>query len=674
MSQATLLAPADGQTETPRRYRTGFRPDVEGLRAVAVGAVLLFHAAVPGFSGGYVGVDVFFVISGFLITGLLLGDIEKRGTFSLKDFYARRARRILPAAGVVLAATSVGAAFLLSPLRRQDVATDVITSALNVANWRFIGLQTDYLAEGRAQSPLLHFWSLAVEEQFYLVWAPLALVLVLVARKLRRSPLPILAVAIGAITAGSFAVSLYWTSTNLSLAYLSTPSRAWQFGAGALGALAVPHVARALRAGAAGRRQGYALGVAGAAAVLWSVYAYSADTPFPGTAALLPTLGTVAILLAGLAITPEHGPAGVARLLATAPARAVGRLSYAWYLWHWPVLVLWEAHFGEQHWPAKLALTLASGVPAWLTMRLVEGPIRLSPRVTAAPWRGLTVGLLAVLIPVTAGVVLDRSAGATAATAEGWKLRPSPQEARHDSPVANKTCMAREDTTTNGTCLFGDPASDTRVVLFGDSHALQWFPALEQIGRSHGWAVEVLGKSSCPVPVVAISIANQPKANESCVAWRNNTVDRILKGPKPKFIMVGTLMKKASVGKPYVDAWDDTLTRLAASGAPIVYLRDTPYPNKDVPECVSGIAPGSTACDFKHDPGVLPDAMADLIRDGKRPGVHLLDFTADLCPLERCPVVIGDLLVYHDQSHISATAARDYAPRMEAQLRAYGLA
>jgi peptidoglycan/LPS O-acetylase OafA/YrhL len=179
---------------TPNRQ--GFRPDIEGLRAVAVLAVLGFHATIPVMAGGYVGVDAFFVISGFLITGLILGDLAKHGTFSLKEFYARRARRILPAAGVVLAATSIACAFWLAPLRRQDTAFDVIAAALDAGNWRFIALQTDYLAAGRAESPLLHYWSLAVEEQFYLVWAPLALVLAVIARRLRRSAFPLIATAI----------------------------------------------------------------------------------------------------------------------------------------------------------------------------------------------------------------------------------------------------------------------------------------------------------------------------------------------------------------------------------------------------------------------------------------------------------------------------------------------
>ncbi|WP_276329048.1 acyltransferase family protein, partial [Crossiella equi] len=236
-------------------YRPGKRRDIEGLRAVAVLTVLGFHAGVPGFTGGYVGVDVFFVISGFLITGLLLGDIQRAGGFSLKEFYARRARRILPSAAVVLLAVAFGSWLLLPPLRARDVAVDVLAGALNVANWRFVVNQTDYLAAARDHSPVLHFWSLAVEEQFYLVWAPLLLgVAVLV----RRS-VPAIATVIGVLAAASFVLSVQWTASAEPLAYMGSPARAWEFGVGALAAVAAPWF-----------RAPAVLGVLGAAAIAWS--------------------------------------------------------------------------------------------------------------------------------------------------------------------------------------------------------------------------------------------------------------------------------------------------------------------------------------------------------------------------------------------------------------------
>ncbi len=659
-------------------------------------------------SGGYVGVDVFFVISGFLITGLILGDLEKSGTFSLKEFYARRARRILPAAGVVLAATSVACAFWMTPLRRQDTAYDVLAAALNASNWRFISLETDYLAAGRAESPLLHYWSLAVEEQFYLVWAPLALGLALLARGLKRSPFPVITVALLIITVVSFVLCVQWTTTNVPLAYLGSPSRAWQFGAGALGALVSPYLGRLLGRGGLGRFLGVLVALIGATAVVWSIVSYTKTTPFPGTAALAPTLGTVAILLAGSAITKARGPAGVAWVLATAPVRFLGRLSYSWYLWHWPVLIIWEAKFGAQPWGTKALLMLGSAVPAWLTMKLVEGPVRLSPRVTAMPWRGLTAGLAATVLPLAAGLFLNVSAVSALAAGNAIVAAPPPKplpaesgappppideghlylaplpviapgppkptakQARSDGPAVG-ACQIPSGNTVNGTCLFGDTSSKERVILLGDSHATQWYPALSAVAKPRRWAIEVLAKSGCPVHTFVIEARKVPQFYKECTTWRDKVIDRILKGPKPKLVFIGTMMEKEYVGQPYLYSWDATLNKLKTLGVPLVYLRDSPYPAKDIPDCVSGIPVGSDECDILRKDTLYPDAMADLIKAGGRPGIHLLDFTNALCPYEKCQVIIDGILVYKDHSHITATAAKALSARMEKQLLGYQL-
>jgi peptidoglycan/LPS O-acetylase OafA/YrhL len=702
------------QTERLRhgRYGTGFRPDIEGLRAVAILAVLGFHAALPFMAGGYVGVDVFFVISGYLITGMLLAEVEKRGRFSLTRFYARRARRILPAAGVVLVATSVASAVWLSPLRRQDVAYDTIAAALNVSNWRFVALQTDYLAQGRAESPLLHYWSLAVEEQFYLVWAPLALLVVVLAIRLRRSPMAMLAVGVTVLTVASFVTCLRWTATDVPLAYLGSPSRGWQFGVGALGALAAPVVARSwdrVRPAVP-----IVLGLAGGAAVLWACVGYDNGTPYPGLAAALPTVGTVAVILAGAkacrapnSAGSAGGPAGVGWVLATRPVRAIGRLSYSWYLWHWPVLVIVAARFGPVDWPVKLALVIAAAVPAWLTLRFVENPVRRSPRVTATPWRGLAAGLASATLAVAGGAALNANAtwaldrnsapvalppapspvpaaNQDAPLDEGHLYlppypvippgppRPSPRQARVDlSGVGG--CQISTGSTVNDSCLFGDVSSPDRIVLLGDSHAMEWFPALTEIARPRGWTIEVLGKAGCPVSTMVIESRNVPEFYRECDVWRQGVLNRIAREPRPKIIFVGTLMEEAYTGPEYISAWDDSLTRLKATGAPIVYFRDTPYPGKDIPDCVSGMAIGSDACDFARSSSLWADAMADLIRAGKRPGVYLMDLSYALCPHATCPAVIDGILTYVDGSHITATASRILAPRVQQQLERDGL-
>src|ERR687897_311670 len=304
-------SPAEANLKPPKE---GFRPDVEGLRAVAVGVVLLYHAGVPFAPGGYVGVDVFFVISGYLITGLLLRESEKTGTLSLARFYSRRAKRLLPMTVVVLGAVVlvVGMWPRFDPVRMDEVSLGVVASGLYVMNWLLAARATDYFAAGLQASPVQHFWTLAVEEQFYLIWPTLLLVVAWWCRRTGRSLRPALVVAFAAL----------------------------------------------------------ALAVGGLGAIAFATFRFNDATLFPGYAALVPTLGTAAIIAAGFATTS----AGPARLLTLGPVRHVGRISYSWYLWHWPLLVFAAAVWGSLSTLEGIGVLAASYVPTVLTNRLVEKP------------------------------------------------------------------------------------------------------------------------------------------------------------------------------------------------------------------------------------------------------------------------------------------------------------
>src|SRR5829696_7227833 len=361
----------------------GFRGDVEGLRAVAVLAVLLYHAQAPAGGGGFVGVDVFFVLSGFLITGLLWRELSETGRLSFGSFYARRARRLLPAAVLVLSVTAVVSALVLPPLSARAATDDAAAAALYVANYRFAVQGTDYLAGDTGPSPLQHYWSLGVEEQFYLVW-PLLLLLGSLAWRRRGGPSRATA---GGLLAGlgsaSFGLSLWWTDVAPPWAFFSLPSRAWELAVGGLVALALPWLRRMPGPVAA------VLGWVGLSAVVWSVVRLADTTAFPGVAALAPVAGTAAVVAAGCA-DPRFGPG---LMLERAPFLLIGRISYSWYLWHWPVLVLAPAAAGRAlGLGERLALAAVSGVLALLTLRLVEDPVRFSPRLRSRSRRGLAVG------------------------------------------------------------------------------------------------------------------------------------------------------------------------------------------------------------------------------------------------------------------------------------------
>jgi peptidoglycan/LPS O-acetylase OafA/YrhL len=326
MTQTLVALPQPAQVQ-PKT----FRADIEGLRAVSIIGVVLFHAKVPHLAGGFVGVDVFFVISGFLITGQLVRDAEQRGRIRLGSFYARRAKRLLPPAAIVIAATAVVALFSAPLLRVFTACFDLLWSIFYIGNWRFINQGNDYLAGTSDYNVALHFWSLAVEEQFYVVWPALVIVSLWVARRRAYPVRTVVCCVMAALSVASFAVGVWLTSADPGLAYMATYTRAWQFGAGALLAVAAP---RGLQF-----RYSWLLGWVGLVAIVCAVVQFNGTVPYPGWAALVPTLGAAAVIAA-----PSLS---LERVLSTPIVALIGRWSYSWYLWHWPILVLVEARFGR---------------------------------------------------------------------------------------------------------------------------------------------------------------------------------------------------------------------------------------------------------------------------------------------------------------------------------------
>jgi peptidoglycan/LPS O-acetylase OafA/YrhL len=514
--------------------RGGFRVDVEGLRAVAVLAVVAYHAGVDAVGGGFVGVDVFYVLSGFLITGLLWEELRGTGRLRLGAFYARRARRLLPAAVLVVVVTVAASSVWLSPLQARVVAGDAVAAALYVANYRFAAQRTDYLADV-SPSPLQHYWSLGVEEQFYLLWPLLLLAVFLAGRRLAMRSSVAAAAALALVAAGSLALSLRLTAVSQPWAFFSLPTRAWELAAGGLVALAAPALQRLPGVAAA------TLGWLGLEAILWSMVQFRASTPFPGTAALFPVGGTAAVLAAGCA-APRLGPS---LLLGWRPLQAGGKLSYSWYLWHWPLLILAPAVAGHPLGLGRnLGLAAASGLLAAATVKLVEDPVRFSPWLRARLGRSLALGAglttVAAVAAVGTGAMLPSPHGqGLAVPPAAIRLTPPPR-AQHpttedpaaarlaslsapvvravakaaavrtvpanldpslESAHANQPrpvrdgCLIRWLGTASGPCVYGSASSRTTVVLFGDSHALQWFPALDRAARARRWRLVSLTKT-----------------------------------------------------------------------------------------------------------------------------------------------------------------------------------
>ena len=653
-----------------------FRADVEGLRAVAVVAVVLFHAGVPGTSGGFVGVDVFFVLSGFLITGLLRSEVEATGRVDFARFYARRVRRLLPAAAFVILATLLASAALLSPLRATDVAKDGAASALYAANYRFATVATDYFA-ATEPSPLLHFWSLAVEEQFYVVWP---LLLAFVAAKRR-------AAALAAVVVVSFAACVWLTQEARPWAFFSLPTRAWELGAGGLVALAAPRLTT-LRPSIA-----TALGWLGLAGILAAVVTYDERTVFPGPAAALPVLGTAAVVVAGCAATRY----GVATVLGRTVPRAIGRLSYSWYLWHFPVLVLAEPTSTAM----AAALALGTLVPAALTLRFVENPVRFSARLTTRRSLALGAALTAVAAVAafgTIGAVPEPKGTATAAPAPVLtpapkatatltekvrqavataarsnavpeNLTPSLKRARRDKPRhVDDGCHLTYDQTTPRRCVYGDVTARDAAFLTGDSHAAQWFPAVEAVAETNRWRLHAMTKSTCPPIEVDVFSPVLGRDYRECAAFRANVLE-LIRTERPKVVVLGVarhyeerLYGFAPYGPEWLAGLRGTVTTIEATGAQVVVLGPTARTRGNVPDCLADHLDRASACTrdaaSAFDPSGIDHERAAVTEAG---GTYL-DARPWLCADRVCPVIVGTMLVYRDDNHLSTAYPAWLAP------------
>ncbi|MGI9052951.1 MAG: acyltransferase family protein [Ilumatobacteraceae bacterium] len=392
----------------------GFRPDIEGLRALAVVLVVAFHADLGPFGGGFIGVDVFFVVSGFLITSLLLGEVARTGTVSLPGFWARRARRLLPASCVVIVATLLAAQFLYDPLLLGNLARDAVAACSFVINFLFAareaGGEGGYFDAELAKSPLLHFWSLAVEEQFYLVWPLVVWWIAKAARRFRHDLTMVMATAWVAS-----AVACVWlTDSNTPWAFYSLPTRAWELLTGALLAVSIVSLRRIHRALV------LPMAAAGLAIIAVAAVGYHASTTFPGIAAAAPVLGTALVIAAGCAV---DAPSALRSGLGCAPLLWVGQRSYAIYLWHWPALVLIGVKWGPLSVAQRLVVVAGSVVVAAVSYWLVENPIRHSSWLSRRPRRSLLAGASILAVPaVLAALFLAVPRDTTGGGAEAASL------------------------------------------------------------------------------------------------------------------------------------------------------------------------------------------------------------------------------------------------------------
>lgn len=617
--------------------RPGFRPDIEGLRGIAVLLVVLYHAGVPWLPGGFVGVDVFFVLSGYLITRLLLEELRATGSVNLFGFYARRARRLIPAAALTILVTVAVGWLVLSPLAQLQALKTGLSAATYWSNLRFALEAGDYFGADLSRDPLLHTWSLAVEEQFYLAWPLLIAAIAFVAGRRRGG----VAWCLALVTAASFAISLWVSEAAPHWAFFGTPARAWEFGVGALAGMVT------LRP-----RLAAALGPVGVLMVIASAFLITEALTWPGSWAVLPVAGTALVLLAGAAAPSSAAP----RVLGVRPLTGLGRLSYTWYLWHWPALVLTEAAAGPLELWQRLLVAAGALLTSEVTHRLVENPVRYHRRLVPAP-------RLAVMLMLGVSLVTTAVAAAAASATERLQLRYV--EAARDLPRSHRDgCHLQVPASVpRFDCVYGHAGSETTVVLFGDSHATQWFPTLEAIALERGWRLDVHAKSSC-TPATVRSRLGSGEAYVECDQWREAVMASIEAFP-PALVVVATY---AATGLQPPEAMavglSTTLSRLSEAAGAVVYVLDNPAPSFDGPECLS--SKGPARCTFDLQAALQPHAWEAAALAGV--DVAVVDVTHDVCDSPMCHVERDGEILFRDDHHLTATFAASLSERFEAAL------
>ena len=638
-----------------------FRPDIEGLRGVAVLIVVGCHCGISWCAGGFVGVDVFFVLSGYLITGLLAAEYRATSRIDLLRFYARRARRLLPVFVLVLVATTLFAAAVFAPQEIAFTARAARWAGLYVSNVFFDRTASNYFAPNMEGNPLLHTWSLGIEEQFYLVWPLLILAAARGPNSARRSIW-----ILSAVTVLSFTCCVCATRLAPTVAFYELPSRSWEFAAGGL----LAFLPRSKSLG--GRPLETVCGVLGIALILGTSVLIKGGADFPGWIALFPAVGALATLFAG-ARAPRYG---VSLVLGGAPLQFLGSRSYAWYLWHWPFIVFAEALSPGITVGGKVLAAIASLLAATFTLSFVERPIRENHRLGARPL--LSLGLAAGATLLTVGA--------------SWALMLYGQRVGIDSTFRSfiaaqtdiadlsiKACVSQGHSVEVKVCNFGASSAQRAVVLFGDSHALQWFNAFRTAANMEAWRVITVMKFGCAAS--DINPHRLPDAKDECKEWRRQAIAKIIAIRPAAVVMAsytGSTIRgfRTEVPMPAEElrlGTRRTLEKLSGAGIPTVVLRDTPLPPSDIITCIGRNLVkkphGAALCDF--DASGAQDEAAfsaeQLAADGL-PNTYYLDLSDLICRRGSCTAVQNGILVYYDDNHLTGAFAESVAPIVRTRL------
>lgn len=655
---------------------------MQALRALAVGLVVVYHLWPERLPGGFIGVDVFFVISGFLITSHLLREVARTGTVSVTRFWARRIRRLLPAAFVVLLACFALTLLCLPKALWSQSFIEIAASAVYVENWVLAANSVDYLAAANEASIVQHYWSLSVEEQFYIVWPWLIVLAMILAR--RVSPSKKIGIVLGIVAFLSLVFSILETSRSQPSAYFVTPTRVWEFAAGGLLSL-VPMVAASPVVRALASWIG--LGAIAASALL-----LSGSSAFPGAIALVPVLGTVLVIWAG-DVRARFAPTAYTGIR---PIQFVGDISYSTYLWHWPLAVLYPLFIGHPpNLPGGVAVIALSFLLAWLTKRFVEDPVRTGQFWAVSRRRAFglaAAGITLTFVVTSVGTLAIRDLSARAATPlaafssqeeisealaatlkqDEWPMAdqlPS-NDAQAPEWVADRCESVFEQDLER--CSYGSPSATHVAVVTGDSYATTYLPAIRAALEPEGWRVQVLTLAQCPLAEVAVHQWGSSTAFTDCDVhrdWVNAQLTRL----HPELIITASSAKSTiarlmsgATGEAAREEWADGLElglqQLADHGVPVAVIAGPPAAN-----CTPGPLRPPSSC---VGPAELPEQpMLDAERERvEAAGLAFIDTRWWFC-LEQshsCPELVGASLVRADRDHLTGT----YSARLGSVLHA----
>jgi len=662
-----------------KRESSTYRPEIQGVRTIGALLVACFHIWGGRVSGG---VDVFFVISGFLITGSLYREVTRSQTIDVLAFWGRILKRVSPMAYLVLGLTLLAALIWMPESRQDGFLSEVFYSAFHLENIKLMMNSVDYLARDEAPSPVQQFWALSIQVQFYLVWPFMVLAVAMAARRVRAGTLTYL-VALGVILLSSLTYSILQTHIDPSPTYFNTLARVWEFALGGIIAIALLHVTIPPMAR-------FIAGWLGLLAIVSCGFLFPASFHFPGYVALWPTIGAALVLLSGGGTLRF----GADRMLGARPLAALGDISFAFYLWHWPVLIFaliitGKTQLGLQAGLQVIAIALCG---AYVSMRWLEHPIQQSAIGKRRAWHAYAMAVaFAAPILLGAGIwsavndsressetisLADYPGGTIPASLEtairpGISLFPEPAAAKRDIvKVFPDKCHQNQRSAEIIQCVYGNTDETAKTIaLVGGSHSAHWFAALEVLAEEHGWRIVNITKSACPLEINA-------KYKPACIEWNDRIVEHLAR-LKPDAIFttstrhrrVGPDHDPAKGGREYVpEGYLAQWARLAEKGLTIIAVRDNPWMGVRIPECIEAANLDITRC--MADRRVTMDDVDPAMRlESKPANVAFIDLTDRFCDRTYCYPASGNVLIYSDKHHITATFSRSLASTLGERMK-----